>query len=127
HMLLAEPGVGAAPGATKPDPDAFARERTHRFVERLGESRDRVRDAAARSLVAAWTERREARLNPRQRRLLRWLAEKEGAPRIRSEEHTSELQSPDHLVCRLLLDKKKKKKTKYNFKTKTIKKKKKHK
>src|SRR5258708_24790879 len=34
------------------------------------------------------------------------------APRSRSEEHTSELQSPDHLVCRLLLEKKKKKKTK---------------
>src|SRR5258708_17895762 len=31
----------------------------------------------------------------------------------RSEEHTSELQSPDHLVCRLLLEKKKKK-TKQN-------------
>src|SRR5258708_30917982 len=30
----------------------------------------------------------------------------------RSEEHTSELQSPDHLVCRLLLEKKKKKQTK---------------
>src|SRR5258708_27557764 len=30
---------------------------------------------------------------------------KEGTPR--SEEHTSELQSPDHLVCRLLLEKKK--------------------
>src|SRR5258708_19799220 len=29
----------------------------------------------------------------------------------RSEEHTSELQSPDHLVCRLLLEKKKKKHT----------------
>src|SRR5258708_31886427 len=29
----------------------------------------------------------------------------------RSEEHTSELQSPDHLVCRLLLEKKKN----YNF------------
>src|SRR5207244_13227370 len=27
-------------------------------------------------------------------------------PAKRSEEHTSELQSPDHLVCRLLLDKK---------------------
>src|SRR5258708_30311701 len=27
--------------------------------------------------------------------------------RWRSEEHTSELQSPDHLVCRLLLEKKK--------------------
>src|SRR6476660_10248587 len=30
--------------------------------------------------------------------------------RRRSEEHTSELQSPDHLVCRLLLEKKKKNK-----------------
>src|SRR5258708_18426205 len=30
-------------------------------------------------------------------------------PDERSEEHTSELQSPDHLVCRLLLEKKKKK------------------
>src|SRR5947208_10128199 len=29
-------------------------------------------------------------------------------PSERSEEHTSELQSPDHLVCRLLLEKKKK-------------------
>src|SRR5258708_29200401 len=29
--------------------------------------------------------------------------------RERSEEHTSELQSPDHLVCRLLLEKKKSK------------------
>src|SRR5258708_16735129 len=28
------------------------------------------------------------------------------APGDRSEEHTSELQSPDHLVCRLLLEKK---------------------
>src|SRR5258708_13920388 len=27
-------------------------------------------------------------------------------PGTRSEEHTSELQSPDHLVCRLLLEKK---------------------
>src|SRR4051794_41866098 len=32
--------------------------------------------------------------------------------RARSEEHTSELQSPVHLVCRLLLEKKKKKKIK---------------
>src|SRR5258708_28335289 len=45
------------------------------------------------------------------------LAEPEGALALsqqrpghllRSEEHTSELQSPDHLVCRLLLEKKKK-------------------
>src|SRR2546426_7328807 len=38
------------------------------------------------------------------KRVLRRLAEKR-----RSEEHTSELQSPCNLVCRLLLEKKKKK------------------
>src|SRR5437660_9660145 len=32
---------------------------------------------------------------------------------LRSEEHTSELQSRGHLVCRLLLEKKKKKKKNY--------------
>src|SRR5258708_15709296 len=35
-------------------------------------------------------------------------AGRHGRPDLRSEEHTSELQSPDHLVCRLLLEKKKK-------------------
>src|SRR5690348_17799239 len=40
---------------------------------------------------------------------------------IRSEEHTSELQSPVHLVCRLLLEKKKKKnKTNINHKIKIL-------
>jgi len=82
HMPLAEVGVGASPDAGKPDPDAFARERMHRLVERVGEGRDRVRDAAARSLVAAWADRRDAGLNPRQRRLVKWLAEKDGAPRV---------------------------------------------
>src|SRR5690348_18214746 len=33
----------------------------------------------------------------------------------RSEEHTSELQSPVHLVCRLLLEKKKKKNKKHHL------------
>src|SRR4051794_41665541 len=33
----------------------------------------------------------------------------------RSEEHTSELQSPVHLVCRLLLEKKKKKHTRQHL------------
>src|SRR5690554_8183579 len=46
--------------------------------------------SAAESLVSGWC----------------WLA------RLRSEEHTSELQSRPHLVCRLLLEKKKKKKRK---------------
>src|SRR5690348_18124631 len=39
----------------------------------------------------------------------------------RSEEHTSELQSPVHLVCRLLLEKKKKNKKKKQQKKKKIK------
>src|SRR5882762_10763846 len=44
---------------------------------------------------------------------------------IRSEEHTSELQSHLNLVCRLLLEKKKKKKIKHIIKKKKKKKKKK--
>src|SRR5437762_11487587 len=35
------------------------------------------------------------------------VANVEAAARLRSEEHTSELQSPMYLVCRLLLEKKK--------------------
>src|SRR6267143_1606797 len=48
-----------------------------------------------------------------------------GCPGARSEEHTSELQSQFHLVCRLLLEKKKKKQYVYIFKKKKKKKKKK--
>src|SRR6266498_6141411 len=47
--------------------------------------------------------------------------------RSRSEEHTSELQSRPHLVCRLLLEKKKKKKKKKQIKKKKKEKKKKKK
>src|SRR4051794_41339225 len=41
-------------------------------------------------------------------RLLRIPGDAVDAQQPRSEEHTSELQSPVHLVCRLLLEKKKK-------------------
>src|SRR5438477_4889906 len=48
-------------------------------------------------------------------------AEQSSIPRgIRSEEHTSELQSHVNLVCRLLLEKKKKKKNKPNNHTNPI-------
>src|SRR5438445_8912972 len=40
-----------------------------------------------------------------------------GAVRFRSEEHTSELQSRQYLVCRLLLEKKKKKRHTHTNKT----------
>src|SRR3712207_8326764 len=39
----------------------------------------------------------------------RFLGISKGGSRLRSEEHTSELQSRQYLVCRLLLEKKKKK------------------
>src|SRR5476649_3048633 len=42
---------------------------------------------------------------------------------VRSEEHTSELQSHSELVCRLLLEKKKRKDTKQQYKKKKKKKK----
>src|SRR5258708_11145519 len=48
--------------------------------------------AGARTLIRTLTTSRSSHSSPR-----------------RSEEHTSELQSPDHLVCRLLLEKKKNK------------------
>ena len=89
HMLLPEADAGVAGGHVRPDPDAFALERAHRLVERLGESRDLVRDAGARSVVAAWAGDRAARLNPRERRLVRWLAEKDGAPRIEFREYVA--------------------------------------
>src|SRR3712207_8794093 len=54
--------------------------------------------ADRRSLCAHAEERREVPLRHRQRL----------ARRLRSEEHTSELQSRQYLVCRLLLEKKKK-------------------
>src|SRR5688572_31775125 len=45
--------------------------------------------------------------------LFRYFPTKEAlVDRVRSEEHTSELQSQSNLVCRLLLEKKKKKKKK---------------
>src|SRR5215208_5866379 len=45
----------------------------------------------------------------------RWLSERRRGCRPRSEEHTSELQSRGHLVCRLLLEKKKTKPNKYTL------------
>src|SRR3712207_8158346 len=44
-----------------------------------------------------------------QNRLAAWVIGRRRPPAKRSEEHTSELQSRQYLVCRLLLEKKKKK------------------
>src|SRR3712207_7263255 len=61
--------------------------------------------------VSRWTWRRRARVARRAR--CRTRRSGRGA---RSEEHTSELQSRQYLVCRLLLEKKKKIKLVYNEK-----------
>src|SRR5690606_41795419 len=52
-----------------------------------------------------------------ERRYIEWLLQhhdgnRSACARVRSEEHTSELQSRENLVCRLLLEKKKKHKQK---------------
>src|SRR5256885_9862160 len=49
-----------------------------------------------------------------------WPIQGLGRPRVRSEEHTSELQSPCNLVCRLLLEKKKKKVLRHMLSTDNI-------
>src|SRR3712207_8221337 len=80
----------------------------------LSVRRTRVVDEARRSQrrvvvprVGAAGARREARRHARRRA----RAARRGRRRtaLRSEEHTSELQSRQYLVCRLLLEKKKKK------------------
>src|SRR5579884_4341348 len=63
---------------------------------------------------------RSRRHDPADHELLRLRL---GDDRARSEEHTSELQSRGHLVCRLLLEKKKKTKTTIVLHKKTKKKK----
>src|SRR5262245_62702413 len=55
------------------------------------------------------TDRGRGARDPQQRRPASSHARTTSPSRTRSEEHTSELQSLRHLVCRLLLEKKKKK------------------
>src|SRR5690348_17356180 len=84
-----------------------------RSRHRAGE-RSVARDADDRSDLARGLGR-----EPRRRRVAR-AVERSAPARLRgdrSEEHTSELQSPVHLVCRLLLEKKKKKKNKNHNKS----------
>src|SRR5258708_37262744 len=64
----------------------------------LFRSRGKILRPAAEGVLAVRGLRQRGGLRPLPR----------GGSRVgRSEEHTSELQSPDHLVCRLLLEKKK--------------------
>src|SRR5438309_3206833 len=63
---------------------------------------------------AVWEQFSKAEYERRYRALREKMREHKLDVVIRSEEHTSELQSQFHLVCRLLLEKKKKKKKNKN-------------
>src|SRR5207244_11780875 len=78
-------------------------------LARLHRRRCRVRPALRRSRPLRCRPRRTRRSHRSAARLLPPGCSGSCSLRLRSEEHTSELQSPDHLVCRLLLEKKKKK------------------
>src|SRR2546426_2856738 len=62
------------------------------------ERRRRTREKLRQQLKEGKLEERDVEIEVQQ----------QGFPMLRSEEHTSELQSPCNLVCRLLLEKKKK-------------------
>src|SRR5262245_65160464 len=94
--------MGQGPDALVPP--AILRLRPRRIV--LGPCRRCARHLHALAARAQTRRRRAAR--PRERI----------AVGLRSEEHTSELQSLRHLVCRLLLEKKKKKDNKQDNVTK---------
>src|SRR5207244_6535447 len=116
---------GAGGSACRPRAGAAARSRrTPRLERRPRGPRFRSRLRASRLAGGAQGAERSARFarhlpvaestggGSRVRRIRRGpaAARRHRAPGKRSEEHTSELQSPDHLVCRLLLEKKKTKK-----------------
>src|SRR5438552_10894296 len=70
-----------------------------------------LRDLSTEKIERLWTQiHSEALASAKQYRVtLDYTLQHVNPPALstpRSEEHTSELQSPDHLVCRLLLEKK---------------------
>src|SRR5690606_40645419 len=64
------------------------------------------------ALIARWTGRNSALAGNHVVQKAKARGHVRELLRLRSEEHTSELQSRENLVCRLLLEKKKKKKKK---------------
>src|SRR2546422_6412587 len=75
--------------------------RSHAYIVCVSVKDQAQRDAAEAIHDACWAQGLEAMLDDR-------IVDRLGVKFKRSEEHTSELQSRLHLVCRLLLEKKKK-------------------
>src|SRR3712207_7817584 len=74
----------------------------------VGSGAERVRRGARAKVSLALTSARSAAERPPGSIGRRMVAVVYGPRPLRSEEHTSELQSRQYLVCRLLLEKKKK-------------------
>src|SRR5205807_5418743 len=120
-------GRPSVPRFRLPEPRALRGRRLHRARERTLAGRDGAARHAPRrgwglrpSQTAGGAPAPAARALPPEARGLAARLDRPGAAvagplrlapsgRLRSEEHTSELQSPCNLVCRLLLEKKKKK------------------
>src|SRR5207244_7177358 len=86
--------------------DDDAKDAFDELIERLGEHVEEIELIGASAETSAWHDAvsgPEIALNLRHE----YEHARDGLSEARSEEHTSELQSPDHLVCRLLLEKKK--------------------
>src|SRR5947209_17174293 len=79
----------------------------------------RSRGRAFREAVRDSVPRRRRPSTPHRSRAPARDRHRGGGPALRSEEHTSELQSRQYLVCRLLLEKKKKKKRNIERQVKT--------
>src|SRR5207244_7713359 len=92
-------------------PPAGAESRSSRTLRRARQARRR----RWRPTATCWhpsralPQKRPRTITRRPRPLARYTLN--SVVSLRSEEHTSELQSPDHLVCRLLLEKKQKQRT----------------
>src|SRR2546426_3847691 len=84
-------------------------QRPEKLARTVDSSAALVGTATVREKVSAAGHVAASNRQPRARAIFARCAVGRG---FRSEEHTSELQSPCNLVCRLLLEKKKKKKTK---------------
>src|SRR5258708_25085983 len=76
-------------------------------VRAQGARPDEVRHGSLPRRWPGWPSRAYAHLGPPSSGEASHEGAFKGVAAKRSEEHTSELQSPDHLVCRLLLEKKK--------------------
>src|SRR5690348_17579069 len=76
-------------------------------------------DTEGAAKIVEGLKRQEERMKP-EFSFSQLLLEKAEKREKRSEEHTSELHSPVHLVCRLLLEKKKKKITQHHHITQYI-------